>query len=258
MKLVSVVIPCYNQGKYLSETISSVLASTYNHFEIIIVNDGSTDGSLEIAEGFQKLYDNIKVVNQTNQGVSVARNNGIKIASGVYLLLLDGDDLISPDYLEKSIEVLDTNQRVKVVYCQAMKFSGDKSYHWKLKAFNLYNLAINNMIFISAVIRKSDVDSIGGFSEDMQYGREDWEFWIKMLKNGGEVIQLPIIGFYYRLTQGSRRKSTLSSANKKKEREYLNQKHQDLFLSQLNGPLRKMRSKSKLFNTLLRKIGLLN
>ncbi|AFL84129.1 glycosyl transferase [Belliella baltica DSM 15883] len=253
--LVSVVIPCYNQGKYLKETVDSVLASTYRPIEIIIVNDGSTDNSLSIAEEIKENYAEVKLLDQKNGGVAKARNSGVRLASGEFILPLDGDDKISPQYLEKAIEVLKKKAEVKVVYCKAVKFSNQGEKLWKLKPFSRYQLARDNMIFVASLFRKKDFDDIGGFSEDMVMGREDWEFWIKMLKNGGEVVQLTFIGFYYRLTPESKRKKTGTNNKKRLRIDYLNAKHADFFERELHGPLRFQRTWSKPYNILMKFLG---
>ncbi len=253
--LISVIVPCYNQGIYLKETIQSALASSYRPIEILIINDGSTDHSLEIAKVLEAQYPEVRVLDQVTAGVTKARNAGIAAAQGEYLLPLDGDDLISPDYIKQGLAILTTRPEVKVVYCQAEKFSESGRKPWKLKPFSLEQLAKDNMIFVSALFRKSDALGVGGFSEDMQLGREDWEFWIKLLKNGGEVVQLPEVGFFYRLTPTSKRKKTGGTAFKKARIAYLNAKHADFFERELNGPLRIQRSWSKSYNTLLKFFG---
>jgi glycosyltransferase involved in cell wall biosynthesis len=253
--MISIIIPCYNQEKYLEETVISALNSTYRPIEIIIVNDGSTDGSKELAEQLANQHQEIKVLNQQNQGVAVARNHGIKVAKGIFILCLDGDDLISDNYLEEAAKILTNKPEVKVVYCKALKFNEKTKKPWKLKPFSRNMLARDNMIFVSALFRKSDWEACAGFSEDMHYGREDWEFWIKMLKNGGEVIQLPFIGFFYRLTASSKRKKTGTNEKKRARIAYLNSKHQDFFERELNGPLRFQRTWSKPYNSLLKLIG---
>ena len=250
--LISVIVPCYNQGIYLKETIQSALASTYRPLEIIIINDGSTDDSLELARVLEAQHPEVQVLNQANAGVTKARNMGIAKAQGEYILPLDGDDLISATYIEKGIAVLSMRPEVKVVYCQAEKFSDSGRKPWKLKPFSLQQLAKDNMIFVSALFRKADALEVGGFSEDMQLGREDWEFWIKLLKNGGEVVQLPEVGFFYRLTPNSKRKKTGGTNFKRARIAYLNAKHADFFERELNGPLRIQRTWSKPYNTLLK------
>ncbi|WP_297337204.1 glycosyltransferase family A protein [Algoriphagus sp.] len=255
--LVSVVIPCYNQADYLRETVQSVLKSTYDPIELIIVNDGSTDHSLQIAKELASQFPEITVLNQKNAGVAVARNHGIQQANGQFILPLDGDDLISNRYIEKAVEVLQSNSSVKVVYAKAVKFDSSGTQAWNLKAFSRYALAKDNMIYVAALFRKKDWEACGGFSEDMTMGREDWEFWIKMLKNEGEVVQLPFVGFFYRLTPNSKRKRTGTSQKKKERIAYLNRKHIDFFNRELSGPLRIQRTWSKPYNKLLKILRLL-
>ena len=253
--LISVIVPCYNQGIYLKETIQSALASTYRPLEIIIINDGSTDHSLKIAKKLEVEHPEVRVLDQANAGVTKARNLGIAAAQGEYILPLDGDDLISKNYIEKGMAILTSRPEVKVVYCQAEKFSDSSRKSWKLKPFSLQQLAKDNMIFVSALFRKADALAVGGFSEDMQLGREDWEFWIKLLKNGGEVVQLSEVGFFYRLTPTSKRKKTGGTNFKRARIAYLNAKHADFFERELNGPLRIQRTWSKPYNTLLKLFG---
>lgn len=253
--LVSVIIPVYNGEKYLAETIESALASEQNPLEIIIVNDGSTDKSLEIAEAYALKYPKVNVLSQKNGGISVALNTGCKFASGKYLFPLGADDLISPKYLSEARKVLDTQPEVKVVYCEAEKFGDFGRKPWKLKPFSINALAKDNMIFACSLFRKSDWEEVGGFSEDMTMGREDWEFWIKLLKNGGKVVKLPFVGFYYRIHAGSKRKKTGTNQKKRERIAYLNNKHPEFFKRELNGPLRFQRTWSKPYNTLLKLLG---
>ncbi|GAA0880307.1 hypothetical protein GCM10009119_32770 [Algoriphagus jejuensis] len=255
--LVSVVVPCYNQSKYLRETVENALKSTYRPIELLIINDGSKDDSLGIARKLAEEFPEVRVLDQPNGGVSVARNNGISNAKGEIILPLDGDDLIAPVYMEEAVKVLTTRQEVKVVYCQAVKFNEEGQKKWHLKPFSRHQLAKDNMIFSAAFIWKKDAEAVGGFSEDMKMGREDWEFWIKMLKNGGEVVQLPFVGFYYRLTTTSKRKRTGTIQKKRDRIDYLNKKHADFFERELNGPLRIQRTWSRPYNKLMKLLRLL-
>src|SRR3954452_3864556 len=115
MAKVSVIIPCYNQGRYINETIASVEAQTFTDWEIIIVNDGSNE-----PETIEILFDvdckKIKVIHTENKGVAAARNTGIKAAGGKFILPLDADDLIGVNYLNEAVVFLETNEEVKVVY----------------------------------------------------------------------------------------------------------------------------------------------
>lgn len=255
--LVTVVIPVYNGEKYLEETILSSLNSAHRPLEVIVVNDGSTDSSLAIADRLASIHPELKVVSQQNAGVSAALNTGCQAAKGIYLFPLGADDLISNQYLAKAADVLDQDPKTKVVYCEAVKFGDFGTKPWKLKPFSLNLLARDNMIFACSLFRKSDWEKVDGFSEDMKMGREDWEFWIKLLKNGGKVVKLPFIGFHYRIHAGSKRKKTGTNQKKRERIAYLNAKHADFFERELNGPLRFQRTWSKPYNTLLKWLGIL-
>jgi len=113
---ISVIIPVYNVEKYVGRCIDSVLKQTYNNFEIIAINDGSTDGSLEILNHYNKKDSRIKVIDQENLGLSGARNNGIKISKGQYLIFVDSDDTINTTLLEDVLNVAIKNQLDIVVY----------------------------------------------------------------------------------------------------------------------------------------------
>lgn len=253
--LVSVIIPCYNQAVFIEETVHSVLNSTYSAIEIILINDGSTDNTDAVCKSLKSRYENVFYFSQPNSGPSVARNHGIEKARGRYILPLDSDDLISVDYIAEAVKVLDMDAEVKVVYCEAEKF-GEKEGKWVLKPFSLQSLAINNMIFVSAIYKKEDWEKCGGYSKDMISVGEDWEFWISMLKNGGKVVKLPITGFYYRIRSNSRRKG-MTNAKKRQMIDYVNIKHRDFIYQQLNGPLRFQRTHSKKYNSFLKFFGLL-
>ena len=248
MNTVSIIVPCYNHAVFLEETLQSALNSTYSPIEILIVNDGSTDNSEEIALKYAQKYSNITYIYQSNKGPAAARNNGIGRATGKYILPLDADDLISTDYIEKAVAVLDQRKEVILVYCMA-EFFGEKQGKWNLPTFSRKYLARDNMIFLSALFRKSDWERVGGFDKRMTWGWEDWEFWISMLKNGGEVVRLPITGFYYRICKGSRRKSTNNDA-KRKTIALINEKHGHFIFEQLGGPLHYQRSCSAFINRL--------
>lgn len=253
---ISIIVPCYNQANFLQETVESALKSTYAELEVIIINDGSTDNSREVAEELTEKYKNVFLLNQVNSGVTKARNAGIEFCKGKYILPLDADDLISPDYVGDAIKILKERPEVKVVYCEAVKFDEQGERYWKLKPFSLKSLARDNMIFVSGIFRKADCLAIGGFDDQMVMGRADWEFWINMLKNGGAVVQLPYVGFKYRLTKsGSMRKRTGSDELKRKRIAFLNAKHMDFFERELNGPLRFQRTWSKPYNNLMKFLG---
>lgn len=120
---VTIVIPVYNVEAYIYQAIESVLAQTYPYFEVILVNDGSKDHSVEVCQKFDD--PRIKILHQENQGPAAARNHGIRHAKGEYVAFLDGDDLWTPDKLVKHVEHLDRNPEVGVSFCPS-RFIDDR------------------------------------------------------------------------------------------------------------------------------------
>ncbi|MFA6582326.1 MAG: glycosyltransferase [Paludibacter sp.] len=242
--IVSIIIPAYNAEKYLKETVASALASSYPYLEIIIVDDGSTDNTQEVLEAISKEYSSVRVFQQKNQGVSIARNLGVANAKGKYLLLLDADDLISVDYIKKAIEILEQDPNVKMVNGLG-EFFGDRQGSWNLKPFSRHLLARKNMLFVSGVFRKSDFDKTDGFCPEIK-GPEDWDFWISLLKRDGEVVRIPEVCLFYRVHSGSKR---IANKNRKKEAiTILNKRHKAFFYRELGGKLHYRRTWSRLFN----------
>lgn len=224
--MVSIIVPCYNQSEFLKDSLLSVFMQTYTNWECIIVNDGSIDKTEEVAKQWCNKDKRLSYVYQDNSGLASARNKGITYAKGEFILPLDADDKLGATYIESAIKAF--NNDVKVVYCNAEKF-GAISEDWKLEKFSLHNLSRNNMIFCSALFRKKDWEILGGYDENMLYGWEDWEFWISLLKNGGKVVKLNEVGFYYRIKENS----MLTSIDREKSEyllQYLNVKHVDFFV----------------------------
>lgn len=202
MKSVSVVIPCFDAGQYLDEAVQSALAQTWADLEVVIVDDGSTDAStLRLLETAN--WPRTRIFHQSNAGPSAARNRAIGEAHGEYILPLDADDTIEATYVEKAIAVLDSRPEVGCVYCKAMKF-GAESGPWDLPPYRLEELAIDNVIFVTALFRKADWRAIGGFDERLRHGVEDYDFWVKMVASGKAVVQLDEFLFNYRVQEKSR------------------------------------------------------
>lgn len=202
MPKVSVVIPCYNHGVFLQETLDSLLAQTYTDFEIIVVNDGSTDeATVSLLKGLHQAK--TKVIHTDNHGVSAARNSGITEASGDYILPLDADDKICPEYLDRAVHILDSRPDVSIVYCERVLF-GEREGIERLPDYDQRNLLIENCIYPAAFFRKSDWKSVGGYSEKMVHGWEDWDFWISLSELNKTVIKIPEPLFYYRVRSSSR------------------------------------------------------
>ncbi len=199
---VSIIIPCYNKGKYIMETLDSVTNQTIDSWECIVVDDGSTDSeTIKILKTVN--HPKIKVYFETNQGVSNARNTAIKYAIGDFILPLDADDKIAPDYAELAVNILKTRPNVKIVSCLVELF-GKANGIMSLPDFSLPLLLARNTMVVSCFFRRKDFLDTPGYRSNMKYTFEDWDLWLSLLKNGGQVHQIKKPLFYYRIISNSR------------------------------------------------------
>lgn len=210
LPLVSVITPCYNDGNYLLDCIQSVENSDYKNIEHIIVNDGSKDiRTIKILKTLTGSNKQI-IFNISNSGVCNARNFGVKQSKGKYILFLDGDDKISENYIRLAVDALEERKERKVVACN-YAFFGHSNKIVILEKFSLERLMGGNIFTITSMIRRDDFLRIGGFNENMKEGLEDWDFWLSLLKDGGEVYYLKNIHFYYRKKSSNSRNFSMKS-----------------------------------------------
>lgn len=215
MPKVSVVIPCYDHARYLPEAVESVLRQTYADFEVIIVNDGSPDNTLEVAEGLIDKHPGvqIKLVNQLNLGPPGARNSGISLARGEYILTLDADDMIMPELLAVGVELLETNPSVSIAYTDMRYFGEVDDVQKDLIIGHDYDFNLllkSNHLPVCSLFRKKAWEDVGGYKNEMSQGYEDWEFWVALGEAGhvGRRIRKPL--FLYRVKGDSRYTESLS------------------------------------------------
>ena len=232
---------------FLAETLESVLRSDYDNFEVIVMDDGSTDSSFTIAEQYASKDARVCLYRQANQGVSSARNNAIERAQGCYILPVDADDLIADNYISLAASALDGNPTIKVISREA-EFFGDKTGRWKFKQFSLNLLCRKNFIDNCSMYRKKDWKSAGGYCSEI-LGDEDWDFWLSLFETGGDFLRLPIVGLYYRIRKNSRR--VQSGQLHKDVIDALNARHKPLFYKELAGKLHYQRTHSKKINKLI-------
>jgi glycosyltransferase involved in cell wall biosynthesis len=209
MPKVSVIIPCFNLGQYLNEAVESVLRQTYRDFEIIIVNDGSTD---EFTNNLLSSYDKpkTKVLTTENQGLPSARNNGILISNGDYICCLDADDKYHPEFLEKTVKVLDQDADKKCGFVTTwMEFFGEKNGLLETSDYKPYVLFFSNVVHVASLFRKECWEKKGGYSTNL-HGYQDWDFWIYIIAEGYQwhCIHEPL--FRYRV----RMNSMITNSNK--------------------------------------------
>ena len=210
--LVSIIVPCYNYGDYLSETLDSVISQTYQNWECIVVNDGSQDNTAEVAADYVQKDARIHYIEQQNSGISITRNTGIKNSHGEYILPLDADDLIAPTYLEKAVAVFLENRNVKVVTCKAELFGVQKGL-WHFPEYSFESMLFRNMLITASMFRRSDYDQTCGYNPDMKHGHEDWDFWISLLSPDDIVYRIDEVLFRYRTKPVSM--STVMFANER-------------------------------------------
>lgn len=244
--LVSVIVPLYNMESFIEETLQSISASTYSNYEIVVMDDGSTDASFSIAQHFAEANPHvpIQVLTQPNQGASEARNNAIRQAKGMYILPIDADDLVSPDYISQAVEVLEQRADVLVVGCEVEMF-GQTNKRIVYPPFSLQLLARKNMIAAPSMYRRVDWQRAGGYCKEIK-GREDWDFWLSVFAQGGHFVRLPFVGIYYRVHSGSKRLRTQRYKHELVDK--LNRRHIDYMKRYLGGPLHYHRSWSRFIN----------
>lgn len=231
-ELVSVIIPVYNRAELVRETVESVLEQTYRNLEVILINDGSTDHSLEIIQGLQKEHpDIIKVITQENQGQIAARNRGIGEAHGRYIAFLDSDDLWVPDKLEQqiplfkkgvglvygSVELIDgTGKNIGYDHCDPA-VQGDIYHHLLVK---------NRMTGGSVVVLKAALDEVGLFDPEFK-AAENWDLWIRICRNyEARLVNKPVVK--YRLHDSNMSKNVQLMQDAKRQ---IISKHCDRFSS---------------------------
>jgi len=202
MAKVCIVIPCYNHGKYIDEAIQSILSQTYKDIEIIVVNDGSTD-EFTIDKLKSLHYPKTQVLFQQNSGPVVARNNAITQTKAEFILPLDADDYFDKTYIEKAVDILEINNDVGAVNCYLQAF-GVLDFVVKPLSGGAENFIVKNNACISLLYRRICWEQVGGYSENMKAGYEDWDFWLKVLQKNWKIEVIPEILFYYRKSENSR------------------------------------------------------
>ena len=196
---LSVIVPCYNYGRFLRQSVGSILAQTFQDLEIIVVNDGSTDDSAVVADALARDY-GIRVIHQANSGQpAIARNRGFEASRGEYVISLDADDLFGPDMLGRLVAALDDNPSVDVAYGEGIFFN-DQGKVWRETTgeFSLEKLKDVNQLFYCGMYRRRVFESCGGYNLNVR-GYEDWDFWIGAAKLGFRGIKVPEALLYYRV-----------------------------------------------------------
>lgn len=207
--LISIIVPVYNSALYLEKCIDSILSQTYSNLELILINDGSTDGSREIMETYKKLDTRVVLINKTNTGVSDSRNIGIETSSGEMICFVDSDDWLDSDYLEIFISNFENNNTLLI---QSLDRNGTLKNIYNYKSYSI-NTDIDSLFtdndllycggpmakfYNQSIIKKNNIL----FDKNVTYG-EDLIFFLEYMKHSDFIRFLPNAKYHYRITEGS-------------------------------------------------------
>jgi glycosyltransferase involved in cell wall biosynthesis len=216
MPAVSVIMPAFNVGPYIGASIESVLAQTFTDWELVIVDDGSTDDTYAIGEGHAAADPRIRIIRQANGGISVARNTALRLASGEFFAILDSDDLWSPGFLAAQMAIFAAHPEVDIVTGNAWFLGGQSdgqparpSPDPRPLSDLASLLADETSVFIMTVFRRKVYETIGGFDESMRCN-EDYDLWLRAAVAGFRFYRNDVPLGHYR-----RRDDSLSAAELK-------------------------------------------
>jgi glycosyltransferase involved in cell wall biosynthesis/GT2 family glycosyltransferase len=223
--LVSIVVPYYNLGELVPDTLASIAAQDYPRTEVIVVNDGSTDANaLQVWEEMQVQYPHFRFVTQDNQGLGAARNTGLSLAQGEYFLPMDADNIGRPDMVSRFVEALEANPDVSVATCFFLAFEetvdiveGKFSYAYRPCGGPYVAAALRNVYGdANAMSRTAALRSVGGYETEKHTTCEDWEMYVKLVRQGHRIDVLPEHLFYYRHRASSLLRTTDSFQNRRR------------------------------------------
>jgi glycosyltransferase involved in cell wall biosynthesis len=222
MPHVSIVVTCYNLGAYLEEALSSALAQTYSDFEVLLIDDGSTDPDTVALLDRLPAHPCLRVLRTANQGVARARNYAITHARGAYILPLDADDHILPSYLFQAVPILDGSPEVGFVGCHYRTF-GERHDEYRATSYSLPALLVENAVPIASLFRREAWQQAGGYCPDVAI--EDWDLWLSILECGYSGVVIPEVLFEYRVRANSRHDQNLQTDVYQRTRELLYERH---------------------------------
>jgi glycosyltransferase involved in cell wall biosynthesis len=229
---VSVIIPCFNMGQFIDEAVDSVFAQTMQDFEIVIIDDGSTDqATVQLLSNYHR--PKTQVLLTKNQGVAAARNHAIEHANGEYLCALDSDDKLHPAYLERATSLLDSDPTLTFVSSWVQMF-GISDAVWKHDSCDLTTLLAECTVMTAALVRADAVRSIGGYDTRMpDQGDEDWDLWISLAEHGYRGTIIPEVLFYYRRRPGSMCEVCTTGEAHLRLVQYIMEKHKEKYQKNL-------------------------
>lgn len=210
----SIVMAAYNQGKFIDETVKSVVGQSYERWELIIVNDGSKDDSWQRATALMEKFPKrrIRLLNKRNGGLADARNVGLGFVKGTWLCMLDSDDLLGRDYLHRAADLIEEDANVDIVPGCMRNFDAVSSDWCFPEGFSIVGISHWNKFHASVLVNRRLMEKVGGYDPAIPWGLEDWNFWLRSSVHNPIVRFVPEITFFYRHHQVRRRRA-LSSAS---------------------------------------------
>jgi glycosyltransferase involved in cell wall biosynthesis len=191
---ISIVVPCYNAGRFLPALFASLAAQTFRDFEIVVVDDGSTDAATIAA--LDALPQDVRLVRQSNQGLAAARNSGFRAAVGKFMLPLDCDDALAPSFLQRAVPLLSNAPADVGFVFTDMRLIGALGGVLR-RQFNRFNQLFHNRLPYCLLLRKSAWQNVDGYDASMRDGYEDWEFNIRLVLAGFKGVRIPEPLFVY-------------------------------------------------------------
>lgn len=229
--LVSIIVPVYKTEEHLKKCLQSVANQSFTDWECIVVNDGSDQpGHIDTVTN-KHLRQKGRVIHQENKGVYHTRNTAIKASLGKFIVCLDPDDYLHPDFLKKTTAVMEKHMNTSVVYCWT-QYVGNRTDSLRPSEIHLFWLLQRNYITITSLFKKEVWSEIGGFDETMKIGLADWEFWIRTGLAGYTFTCVPEILFYYKISQKSM--NTEATAKRFQIINYIRHKHHQIYFLPLH------------------------
>ena len=184
---VSIVVPCYNGGRFLDGLMASLARQTFRDFEVIIVDDGSRDA--ETLRKLAALESRARVIRQPNGGPSAARNTGVRAARADMLFMLDCDDTLEPEFLAETVALLQASPPDVGMVCTDIRLTGAES-GVSTRYFNRFDLLFTNTLSAGLVMRRAAWEAAGGYDEAMRDGYEDWDFSLRLASAGYRALRV--------------------------------------------------------------------
>ncbi len=229
--IISIITPFFNAEEYIAETAKSVISQTFPFFEWIIIDDGSEKSGIEKLKEIENLDDRIKIVFNENEkhGPAIARDIGIKKSSedSKYIVFLDSDDLYDKTFLECAYWTLETHKEASWAYTDTVNF-GEKNFLWR-KYYNVEWEKQENILTVSACVRKKDLEEVGYFGVEEKEIYEDWYLWLKLIKNGKYPVRMNSLLTYYRQKEKNSELRKANSKNRKKALKLIERQAGEIF-----------------------------